>query len=76
MTREYPKHSHQFVVCFYRDTELDRMFGPFMDRSVANCWARQYNKLYAPANQSRLYNRYQVFPVCWALPLAQAPEPG
>lgn len=76
MERQYPPHRHQFVVVFYKGSVIDRMFGPFRDRTVAKDWAKQYNKLYAPEGHTRLYARIQVFPICWALPLAPALEPG
>lgn len=67
---DYPLHSHQFVVVFYENNRIDYMFGPFIDRTEADTWARAFNTRYARPGERHRYTRRGVYPICEALPLA------
>jgi hypothetical protein len=63
---DYPPHEHQFVVNFYEQGQLDRMFGPFATMEEAREWSRAFNKRYAPKDQFYRYLRSEIYPICAA----------
>lgn len=60
----YPEHTHQFIVLFYEDDHVDRIFGPFIDRTEADQWARDFNTRYARPSERYRYLRRRISPVC------------
>ena len=64
---EYPAHEHQFIVLFYENERVDRIFGPFVDRTEADQWARDFNTRYARPGERYRYSRRGIYPICTAV---------